>query len=124
MAKQTGPAYGVKSGITADLARLTVVCAVAALLSACASTWHNPHKSAQEAAADEKTCSADAEDAALARASRQRVDYRRGQEPLPGLNRGETPMQLHERVDTEDTFHRQFEDCMKSKGYSQGKATP
>ena len=124
MAKQTGPAYAVKSRLAARLARLAVVCAVTAVLAACASAWHNPHKNAQEAAADEKACSADAEHTALARAARQKEDYGMRQPPMPGLNRGETPMQLHDRVGTEDTFNDQFERCMTSKGYTQGKATP
>lgn len=124
MAKQTGPAYGVKSGMAAKLSRLIAVGAVAAALAACASSWHNPHKNAQEAAADEKVCSGDAEHAALARAARQKEDYGMRQQPMPGLNRGETPMQLHDRVNTEDTYNRQFEDCMTSKGYAQGKTAP
>jgi hypothetical protein len=116
VAKQTGPAYGVKGAIA--------VCTLAALLTACATTWHNPQKSPQEAAADEKICSDDAEEVALARAARQRVDYRQRQSTMPGMNRGETPIQMHERVGTEDVFHREFESCMTSKGYTQGKPTP
>jgi hypothetical protein len=104
------------------LVRLAAGCAVAVLLAACGSTWHNPAKNPQEAAADERQCSADAEDAALARASRQRVDYGARAPSMPGMNRGETPMQMHERVGTEDIFHRQFESCMTSKGYTQGAA--
>ncbi|MBY0510047.1 MAG: hypothetical protein K2P94_07820 [Rhodospirillaceae bacterium] len=122
MAKQTGPAYAVKGAIALTLTRLAAGCAVAVLLAACGSTWHNAAKNPQEAAADEKQCSADAEDAALARAARQRVDYGARAPGMPGMNRGETPMQMHERVGTEDVFHKQLESCMKSKGYTQGTA--
>jgi hypothetical protein len=116
VAKQTGPAYAVKGAFA--------VCAVAVALTACGSTWHNPHKSPQEAAADEKACAADSQDTALARAARQRENYGGNPPPLPGMNRGETPMQMRERVSTENTYNRQFEGCMKSKGYTQGKAEP
>lgn len=120
VAKQTGPAYGVKGAMAPALARLAAGCAVAVLLAACGSTWHNPNKSPQEAAADEKQCSNDAQDAALARASRQREEYGARSPSMPGMNRGETPMQLHERVGTEDVFYKQLKSCMTSKGYTDG----
>src|SRR5262249_34264942 len=113
VAKQTGPAHGVKSAIA--------LACVLALLSACASTWHNPKKSAQEAAADEKACAAEAEDTALTRAGRQRVEYGAPSPNMPGMNRGETPMQMRDRVNTEDTYNREFKMCMRSKGYTQDK---
>lgn len=124
VAKQTGPAYGVKGAMSPSLSRglvrLAAGCAMAVLLAACGSTWHNPAKNPQEAAIDEKQCSNDAQDAALARASRQRETYGARPPSMPGMSRGETPMQMHERVGTEDVFHKQFESCMRSKGYAQG----
>jgi acyl-CoA thioesterase len=122
MAKQTGPGYRVKGAVISALSHGAAVCMLAAALSACASSWHNARKTAQEAATDERLCSQDAEEAALARTARQRVDYGRTQpNPIPGMNRGETPMQMQERTHTEDVFNREFADCMTSKGYKQDK---
>jgi hypothetical protein len=113
VAKQTGPAYAVKGAIA--------FCAVAVLLAGCGSTWYNPHKSAQEASADEKACAADSQDTALTRSASHRETYGGNPPPLPGMDRGETPMQMRDRVNTENTYNRQFETCMKAKGYTQGK---
>ncbi len=33
--------------------------------------------------------------------------------------RGENPMQLVDRMQTENTYERDFESCMRAKGYSQ-----
>ena len=124
VAKQTGPGCAVKGAKARTLAGLVAAGVLLASVSGCATTWHNAHKNAREAAADEKACAADAEDTALARSSRQRVDYGRArQNPTPGLNRGETPMQLVERSGTEDTYNREFERCMTSKGYTQDNSS-
>jgi hypothetical protein len=122
VAKQTGPVYGVKGALSPILVRLAAGCTLAVFLAACGSTWHHPGKSPQDAAADERQCSKDAEDTALARAARQRVDYGARSPIMPGMNRGETPIQMQERVGTEDVFRKQFESCMTSKGYTQGTA--
>lgn len=119
MAKQTGRGYAVKSASMFVLG----ICA-AALLSGCADdAWQNAHKSAQEAKADHDKCNAQAEDATLLRARRQRADYNPVPTPgtMPGLSRGETPVQLAERSSNERGFAQQFAACMESKGYSRGK---
>lgn len=123
MAKQTGRACWVKGAERKGLGQFAVLGALLALVSGCASTWHNPGKSPQEAAADEKFCATEAEDTALTRASRQKVDYDRiqGSSPIPANTRGETPMQLADRARTEDTYTREFELCMRTKGYTQGQ---
>jgi len=124
VAKQTGRGCGVKGAERIGVGRLAVLGALLTLVSGCASTWHNPGKSPQEAAADEKFCSTEAEDTALTRASRQKVDYDRlqGSSPIPATTRGETPMQLADRARTEDVYTREFESCMRTKGYTQGKS--
>ncbi len=114
MAKQTGRRYGVKSALAA-------VALMA--LGACASTWVNPSKSSEEARADYKTCASEAEETALARSSQQRVDYGRTSPVQPGMSRGENPMQMVDRKETEDTYTRDFESCMRSRGYSQDKSS-
>ena len=90
-------------------------------LTACASNWHHPRKEGAEAAADERECAQRAEDNALTRAGRQRADYRLGTpDPNPGMSRGETPMQMLDRRETQDSYGRDFDNCMSSKGYSKG----
>jgi hypothetical protein len=89
------------------------------LLSGCGTAWNNANKSPQEAKADARVCAAEAEETALARASRQRVDYGATSPTQPGMRRGETPMQLVDRTRTEDTYQRDFGSCMRSKGYTQ-----
>lgn len=120
MAKQTGPLHAVKKKqhllrrglLVVGLGALTVT-------SGCASAWHHPRKEGVEAAADERECSQRAEDNALTRAGRQRADYRLGTpDPNPGMSRGENPMQMLNRRETQDDFGRDFENCMTSKGYS------
>jgi hypothetical protein len=91
------------------------------MLAGCASPWTNPRKSPQEAAADEKACAADSQDTALTRAATHREVYGGNPPPLPGMNRGENPMQMRDRVNTERDYNHEFESCMKSKGYTQGK---
>lgn len=121
MTKQTGVGCKVKSAKLLAGMRCAAAGAVLLLVSGCASTWHNSQKTPAEAKADEGICAAEAEDTALARAARQKVDYGRAPNPVPGLNRGETPMQLQERSSTEGVYTREFESCMASKGYSQGR---
>ena len=125
MAKQTGPLNAVKEkqrpparpfvravGIAAGLCVLAVT-------AGCASAWHHPRKEGAEAAADERECAHRAEENALSRAGRQRADYRLGTPtPLPGMSRGETPMEMLDRRETQDDYGRDFENCMTSKGYS------
>ena len=85
----------------------------------CASPWHHPRREGAEAAADERECAQRAEENALQRAGRQRADYRLGTpDPNPGMSRGETPMQMVDRRETQDGYGRDFESCMTSKGYS------
>lgn len=117
VAKQTGRANLVKSARI--IASRSLAVGALALLAACASTWHSASKNPQEAKADQRLCAAEAEETALTRASRQRVEYGAPPSVMPGLNRGETPMQLVDRSRTEDTYTRDFESCMRSKGYSQ-----
>jgi len=125
VAKQTGRECGVKSAVRAarfgitGLQILTAACLVS--LAGCASTWMNPAKSPQEAKIDDRACSAEAEETALTRAAQQKVEYRKQSSIQPGLNRGETPMQMVDRTRTEDTYTRDFESCMRSKGYSRDK---
>jgi len=93
---------------------------LAAGLAACVSSWHHPTKTGPTAAADERACAQLAEENALTRAGRQRADYRLGTpEPLPGMSRGETPMQMLDRRSTQDDYSRDFESCMRSRGYTQ-----
>jgi len=124
VAKQTGRGCGVKGAWRTQVAHMAAIGALITLVSGCASTWHNTGKSPQEASADEKLCSAEAEDTALLRTASQKVDYERMHQtsPIPGTGRGETPMQLADRGKTEDVYSREFDSCMRSKGYTQGKA--
>jgi hypothetical protein len=121
--KQTGRRYTVKA---ARAISLIVSCVAGLALAGCAEAqWYNPRKSAQEAKADEATCNARAEDAALLRAGKPRADYQiPGVSSTPGPSRGETPMQLVDRSGTTKDFGKQFENCMTSKGYSLGKPAP
>lgn len=120
MAKQSGPLRAVKRKQNPAL-RLAAGLALIALTAGCASAWHHPRKAGAEASADERECASRAEENALQRAGRQRADYRLGTpDPNPGMSRGETPMQMHDRRETQDTYGRDFENCMTSKGYSRG----
>ncbi len=122
VAKQTGRRYAVKPRGVITLGICALI--LPGVLSGCADTaWYNSHKNAQEAKADIAKCNAQAEDATLSRARRQRADYNPVPTPgtMPGLSRGETPVQLAERSSNERDFGRQLEDCMESKGYSRGK---
>lgn len=121
MAKQSGPLRGVKQRI---LGRMTITIAglcLGATLVGCASPWHHPRKAGAEAAADERECAQRAEENTLQRAGRQRADYRLGTpDPNPGMSRGPTPMQMLDRRQTQDSYGRDFENCMTGKGYTKG----
>jgi len=114
--KQTGRGCAVKGAWLFAAVTLT-------MLSACASPWVNSAKSPQETKADERTCVAEAEETALASASRQRVEYGRKSPVQPGMSRGETPMEMVDRTRTENTYQRDFESCMRSKGYAQNQGS-
>jgi hypothetical protein len=121
VAKQTGPLHAVKEK---QLRRALLVAAGLSAFVAtagCASSWQHPRKEGAEAAADERDCAQRAEENVLQRAGRQRADYRLGTpDPNPGMSRGETPMQMLDRRETQDSYGRDFENCMTSKGYSKG----
>lgn len=123
MANQTGPVQAVKKKqhLRGRAALVSLGLGMTLMMSACASGWHHPRKEGAEAAADERECAQRAEDNALTRAGRQRADYRLGTpDPNPGMSRGETPMQMLDRRETQDGYGRDFENCMSSKGYSKG----
>jgi hypothetical protein len=120
VAKQTGPLRAVKKkhGFLRH-GLLIVGLSAIAVTAGCASTWNHPRKVGAEAAADERECSQRAEENTLQRRGRERADYRLGTpDPNPGMSRGETPMQMLDRRETQDDFSRDFENCMTSKGYS------
>lgn len=99
---------------------VTLALATALAIAGCGSTWHHPNRDAAATAADERACAQRAEENALTRAGRQRADYRLGTPaPLPGMSRGETPMEMLDRRATQDDYGRDFEDCMTSRGYTQ-----
>lgn len=123
MAKQTGRACAVKCASSTARTQVAVLAVGLGLLSACGTPWQNPGKSPQQARADERICAAEAEETALTRAARQRVDYGSTSPTQPGMRRGETPMQLVDRTRTEDTYQRDFASCMRSKGYTQDPAS-
>jgi hypothetical protein len=121
VAKQTGLWNGVKAG-------LNLVSAAGLLSLAGCSTdhWYRSDKTPAETAADYKACNDKAEEIVLARAGQQRASYtaRASARPPNGLptgqgsNVGETPMQLHDRVATEETFDKDLRSCMTDKGYT------
>ena len=121
MAKQTGPSRVVKGSVCLMSA------AVLMALAGCSTNhWSRADKSPAETAADYKACNDKAEEITLARAGQQRASYtaRAAARPANGLptgtgsNVGETPMQLHDRVTTEDTFDKDLRSCMTDKGYT------
>jgi hypothetical protein len=120
VAKQSGPLHAVKKKHRLLRRGLLVVGLSAfAVTAGCASTWTHPRKAGAEAAADERECSQRAEENTLQRRGRERADYRLGTpDPNPGMSRGETPMQMLDRRETQDDFTRDFENCMTSKGFS------
>jgi hypothetical protein len=120
VAKQTGPLQAVK-GKQRYLRQAILFAAglsVLAVTAGCAGTWTHPRKQGAEAAADERECAQRSEENALARAGRQRATYGTPMDPNPGMSRGETPMQMLDRTQTQDDYGRDFEGCMTSKGYS------
>jgi hypothetical protein len=121
VAKQTGPLRMVKGGLS--LASAVVL----AMLAGCSTNhWTRADRSPAETSADYKACNDKAEEITLARAGQQRASYTaqaaaRPPNGLPtgqGSNIGETPMQLHDRVTTEDTFDKDLRSCMTDKGYT------
>lgn len=87
-------------------------------LAGCAENWHNPRKSLEQTKLDKSKCTERAEQDALLRSGRPRVDYIFGRpKAMPGMTRGEGPMEMLERQTTENDYGRRFESCMTSKGY-------
>lgn len=94
------------------------MCLVTTTLTACTTRWENSKKSPEQAAADETACTQRAEQNALLRAGKPRVDYMFGRpNAMPGMSRGETPMEMVERTRTEGDYGRDFDGCMIAKGY-------
>jgi hypothetical protein len=122
VAKQTGRGYGVKCVRSLAAMRLAAAGTLLVLLGACASTWHNSGKTPAEAKADEQQCANDAQDITFTRTAQDRITYGHDTDPLPGMSRGETPIQMQDRVKTENAYTHEFESCMTSKGYTQGKS--
>ena len=122
MLKQSGPVNGVKPAVTSGGTACTsaIIMALALFaLTACGSVWHNAHKSALDAASDERSCAREAEETVMTRAGTARTEYgARPAQSSASLNRGESPMELHERSQTTMAYNREFESCMKAKGYT------
>lgn len=122
MLKQSGPANRVKYASASLLSlRSTGLIITAAMLglTACGTVWHHAHKFSAEAAADERTCARNAQETVLTRSGTPRTEYGAPTGPSSGsLNRGESPMELHERSQSTTAYNKQFESCMRSKGYS------
>lgn len=122
MLKQSGPANGVKCAVLGmSSVRTSALIASIALiaLSGCGTVWHHAHKSGADASADERTCARRAQEAVLIRSGIPRTEYgARPAQSSGSLERGETPMELHERSQTTTAYNKQFESCMRSKGYS------
>ena len=122
MLKQSGPANRVKCAVAGRNSRrvsIAIVPAVFLALTACGSVWHHANKSALNAAADERACARYAEETVLVRTGTPRTEYSaRSVQPPASLNRGESPMELHERSQTTMAYNREFESCMRAKGYS------
>lgn len=91
---------------------------VVALTSSCAARWENPRKSPEQVAQDKTACTQRAEQISLLRSGRPKVDYMLGRiSAMPGMSRGEGPMEMLDRSRTEGDFWRDFEGCMSAKGY-------
>ncbi|MEQ9447769.1 MAG: hypothetical protein RLN70_02560 [Rhodospirillaceae bacterium] len=121
MRKQSGPAIGVKSemrfgGFGARAAAAAVL--VQLVLAACGTTWHHPNRSGARVEADERACAREAENTVLLRTNTPRTEYGRSSTPTGGATLGETPMELHDRSQTTTAYRREFESCMRGKGYS------
>jgi hypothetical protein len=114
VAKQSGPACGVKLPL-----RLLAAGIMTVSLTGCGTSWQHPTKSAKEIALDERICAVQAEEDAMARSGKQSENYGPRRDPNLGLSRGENPMEMVDRVRTEDYFNKSFDDCMTSKGYYQ-----
>ena len=136
MAKQTGPSHwvkanwvkvgSVKAGWFKPCARLVAGTVLLAAGGCSTDHWYRADKTPGETAADYKTCNDRAEEITLARAGQQRASYTASTAARPpnglptgtGSNVGETPMQLHDRVTTADTFDHDLRTCMSDKGYA------
>lgn len=122
MLKQSGPANRVKYAVTGVLSMRSaglMMSAALLALAACGTVWHHAHKSSAEAAADERACARSAQEIVLTRSGTPRTEYGAATGPSSGsLNRGESPMELHERSQTTTAYNKQFESCMRTKGYS------
>ena len=122
MLKQSGPANGVKCAVKSARgawASRFLVPAVFVALSACGTTWQHARKSGLEAAADERTCARSAQEAVLIRSGIPRTEYGAHAPHSTGsLERGESPMELHQRSKTTTDYNEQFGRCMRSKGYA------
>lgn len=122
MQKQSGPANRVKCAIPRVggtwIGRLFVP-AILIALSACGTTWHHATKTGAVAATDERRCAQQAQEAVLIRSGIPRTEYGAHAPQSSGsLERGESPMELHQRSQTTNDYNKQFERCMRSKGYS------
>jgi hypothetical protein len=122
MLKQSGPANGVKCtvpGMSSVRASVLTMFVTLISLSACGTVWQHASKSGAVATADERTCARRAQEAVLIRAGIPRTEYgARPAQSSGSLERGESPMELHERSQTTTAYNKQFESCMRSKGYS------
>ncbi len=127
MAKQTGLSHPVKTVLGLTLISMGTSMGIALALSSCSTDhWRRADKTPQETAADFKACNDRVEEATLARAGQQRASYTASTAARPpnglptgtGANLGETPMQMHDRVTTENTFDAQVRACMTDKGYT------
>ncbi|TAL00545.1 MAG: hypothetical protein EPO08_13250 [Rhodospirillaceae bacterium] len=117
MTKQTGPEWAVKR-----FGRLAVL-AAAIILPGCSSTggWTHPDKSPAEVRADMDACDKIGEEDTLLREGRARADSGPPGGPTAG-NLGPSPMQMHDQSEATRDFHRSYDSCMESKGYTHGKS--
>jgi len=121
MAKKSGPAIQVKRDVVTESISWSfpILISVAFTLAGCSASWHHASRSASEMAADERACAREAEEITLIRTGTPRTEY--GTSPSQtgtGMSRGETPMERYERANTTTAYNREFESCMRSKGYS------
>ena len=119
-AKQTGPHTTVKAlwpRLAGGVAAATFV-----LLAGCASDgWVNPNKTAAEIRGDQQTCTQEAQQDSLSRAGRTR-DYVAAPGGPGAGNLGASPMEMRDRNAVVQDFHGNYDRCMESKGYTQGKS--
>ncbi len=122
MLKQSGPANRVKHAVAGapNLRAIGLIMTASLLaLTACGTVWNHARKSSAETAADERACARSAQEVVLTRSGTPRTEYGAPTGPSSGsMNRGESPMELHERSQTTTAYNKQFESCMRTKGYS------